>query len=173
MAGPETTYCARHPRVESRLGCSRCGTLICPRCLVQSDVGARCPDCAQVRRLPVFQLDGLTIAKAVVAAVVLAGSTGAAWGLFFFRVFSIPYLPWLILLGIGFLTGEGISVAVNRKRGRVLQYIAAAAVVASYAVASVLAVSALDPLVLRFLAPDLFTLLAIGVGAYIAASRVG
>ena len=78
-------------------------------------------------RLPVFQLDGLTIAKAVVAAVVLAGSTGAAWGLLFFRVFSIPYLPWLILLGIGFLTGEGISMlAVNRKRGRVLQYIAAA-----------------------------------------------
>ena len=140
---------------------------------MQSDVGARCPDCARVRQLPIFQLDGLTVAKAVVAAVVLAGSTGAAWGLLFFRVFSIPYLPWLILLGIGFLTGEGISVAVNRKRGRVLQYIAAAGVVASYAVASVLAVSTLDPVVLRFLAPDLFTLLAIGVGAYVAANRVG
>ena len=173
MAGPEATYCARHPRVESRLGCSRCGTLICPRCLVQSDVGARCPDCARVTRLPTFQLDGLSIAKAVVAAVVIAGSTGAAWGLLFFRVFSIPYLPWLVLLGIGFLTGEAISVSTNRKRGRLLQYIAAAGVVVSYAVASVLAASTLEPVALRFLAPDLFTLLAIGVGAYIAASRVG
>ncbi|MDE2861447.1 MAG: B-box zinc finger protein [Chloroflexota bacterium] len=173
MAGPEATYCARHPRVESRLGCSRCGTLICPRCLVQSDVGARCPDCARVTRLPTFQLDGLTITKAVITAVVIAGSTGAAWGLLFFRVFSIPYLPWLVLLGIGFLTGEAISVSTNRKRGRLLQYIAAAGVVASYAVASVLAASTLDPLVVRFLAPGLFTLLAIGVGAYIAASRVG
>lgn len=173
MAAPETTYCARHPKVESRLGCSRCGTLICPRCLVQSDVGARCPDCAQVQILPMFRLDGLTIAKAVVAVVVLAGSTGAAWGLLFFRVFSIPYLPWLILLGIGYLIGEGISLSVNRKRGRPLQLIAAAGVVASYAVASVLAVSTFEPVVLRFLVPDLFTLLAIGVGAYIAASRVG
>lgn len=173
MAGPETTYCARHPRVESRLGCSRCGTLICPRCLVQSDVGARCPDCARVQRLPMFQLDGLTIAKAVVAAVVLAGATGAAWGLIFFRVFSIPYLPWLVLLGIGFLVGEGVGVSVNRKRGRLLQYIAAAGVVASYAIASTLAASTLEPVMLRFIAPDLFTLLAIGVGAYIAASRVG
>ena len=173
MAGPETTYCARHPRVESRLGCSRCGTLICPRCLVQSDVGARCPDCARVQQLPMFRLDGLTIAKAVSTAVVLAGSTGAAWGLLFFRVFSIPYLPWLLLLGIGFLTGEAISVSTNRKRGRLLQYIAAAGVVVSYAVASVLAVSTLEPPVVRFLVPDLFTLIAIGVGAYIAATRVG
>ena len=155
------------------MGCSRCGTLICPRCLVQSDVGARCPDCAQVRKLPVFQLDALTIAKAVVAAAVLAGSAGAAWGLLFFRVFSIPYLPWLVLLGIGFLVGEGISLSVNRKRGRLLQYIAAAGVVVSYAVASVLAVSTFEPVVLRFLVPDLFTLLAIGVGAYVAATRVG
>ena len=71
-----------------------------------------------------FRLDGLTIAKAVVVAIVLAGSTGAAWGMLFFRAFSIPYLPWLVLLGIGFLTGEAMSLAVNRKRGRLLQYIA-------------------------------------------------
>ena len=140
---------------------------------MQSDVGAQCPDCARVTRLPTFQLDGLTIAKAVLAAVVISGSMGAAWGLLFFRVFSIPYLPWLVLLGIGYVTGEAISMSTNRKRGRVLQYIAAAGVVAGYAVASTLAASTLEPVTLRFLAPDLFTLLAIGVGGYIAASRVG
>lgn len=39
-------YCARHPKTETLLRCGRCGTPICPRCMVQSGVGIRCPDCA-------------------------------------------------------------------------------------------------------------------------------
>lgn len=38
--------CARHPSVETELSCSRCGTPLCPRCLVQTEVGQRCPTCA-------------------------------------------------------------------------------------------------------------------------------
>ncbi len=41
----DTTYCKRHPRVETGLKCGRCGTPICPQCMVYSPVGLRCPDC--------------------------------------------------------------------------------------------------------------------------------
>lgn len=40
------TYCARHPQVETLLRCGRCEAPICPRCMVHSGVGIRCPDCA-------------------------------------------------------------------------------------------------------------------------------
>ncbi|MBN9389452.1 MAG: hypothetical protein J0I20_15595 [Chloroflexi bacterium] len=43
---PVVTYCARHPNVETLLRCGRCNTPICPRCMVHSGVGIRCPDCA-------------------------------------------------------------------------------------------------------------------------------
>ena len=80
MAETNATYCARHSKVESRLGCSKCGVLICPRCLVQTPVGARCPDCARVRSLPTFQVGAATMARATGAGVVLAGVTGVVWG---------------------------------------------------------------------------------------------
>ncbi len=43
---PEAVYCARHSKTETLLRCGRCSTPICPRCMVQSGVGIRCPDCA-------------------------------------------------------------------------------------------------------------------------------
>jgi hypothetical protein len=39
-------FCARHPQNETRLTCGRCSTPICPKCMVHSGVGIRCPDCA-------------------------------------------------------------------------------------------------------------------------------
>jgi hypothetical protein len=38
--------CARHPRTQTDLTCGRCDTPICPRCLVHTEVGIRCPKCA-------------------------------------------------------------------------------------------------------------------------------
>lgn len=43
----DTTFCKRHPAIETGLKCGRCGTPICPRCMVYTPVGVRCPDCAR------------------------------------------------------------------------------------------------------------------------------
>lgn len=43
---PVVMYCARHPTTETMLRCGRCDTPICPRCMIHSGVGIRCPDCA-------------------------------------------------------------------------------------------------------------------------------
>ena len=164
MAEGEQTYCARHPEVETRLFCGKCDTPICPRCLVHSPVGARCPKCAQLRRLPTFELSGGTYLRAVSAGVVLAAAVGALWGFLFFQLFSIPFLPWVATIGVGYIIGEGISVAVNRKRGRSLQYVAGACMVLSYVVAGFVSQ-------VIFLTP--FFLLALVIAIFVAAGRVG
>jgi hypothetical protein len=121
---PVGARCAAHPQVETYLRCGRCETPICPRCLVMTPVGARCRDCARLRRLPMFDvkpihyLRGLAagIAVAAVGAVVLA---------------SIPRLGFfglLLLAGLGYLVGEAATAAANRKRGTGLALAAAAAV---------------------------------------------
>ena len=49
--------CATHPGVETALKCSKCGRPICPKCMVETAVGARCPECARLYRLPTFQIN--------------------------------------------------------------------------------------------------------------------
>lgn len=47
MTEPTTGVCYRHPDRETRLGCSRCGRLICNECATSTPVGYRCPDCLE------------------------------------------------------------------------------------------------------------------------------
>ena len=168
MLEREPTFCARHPRVESRLACGKCGDLICPQCLVHTPVGARCPECANVRKLPTFERGASTYLRAAGAGIVLAAVTGAVWGFLFFEIIRIPFLPWVATIGVGFLIGEGISVSVNRKRGRDLQYVAGACMALSYLVAGFV-----SPLVFVFTFPDLFFLLILVIAIFVAAGRVG
>ncbi|MCZ6618962.1 MAG: hypothetical protein O7E57_12605 [Gammaproteobacteria bacterium] len=105
---------------------------MCPQCLVHSPVGVRCPDCAQVRRLPTFDVTGVTLARAIAAG---AGLAIAGAVLFFFArplLGGIPFATFILSLGIGFIIGEGISISVNRRRGKTLKYVAAGSVVSAF-----------------------------------------
>ncbi len=66
--------CLRHPAVATGLRCARCGTPICPRCLVHAPVGARCPDCAKptggIATRPSLRLYAQSGAAGLVSAVV-------------------------------------------------------------------------------------------------------
>ena len=42
-------YCSKHPEEETSLSCGRCETPICVRCVVHTDVGIRCRECAPAR----------------------------------------------------------------------------------------------------------------------------
>ena len=149
--------------METELGCSRCETYICPRCLVYTPVGARCPDCAMLRRPPMYELAALDYARAAGAALVLAVVFGVIGALLlppggrtqFFRLF-------IALLG-GSAAGSGMAAALDRvtrgKRGPAMQVTAVAAF--GFAGAVRLFVSG---------APELFTQdLAGGVALVIAA----
>ncbi len=127
--------CKRHPSVETNLFCGKCGDPICPKCMVETLVGARCPTCAHLKRVPTYRVSTQYYLRAIGAAIGLAAACGVAWG--FLRLF-VPFFFLNILIGAaaGFAIGEGISLATNRKAGTGLAVIGGVAVVAAYVISS-------------------------------------
>jgi len=174
--GPVMVPCARHPRVGTVLRCGRCETPICPRCLVPTPVGARCPTCAQVKRFA-FRVKPAELARAagLGVAVAIAGSLVLAF---------IPFLGLFGLAALGYAVGEGVSAGANRKRAPELGPLAVACLVVGYvigpAVGAVLRgrvdlVSQLPTVLLSGLLGVAFQpllLVGLGVGALLAWMRV-
>ena len=154
--------CITHPDIETNLRCGKCGKPICPQCLVQTPVGARCQDCARLRRLPTYNVSSGYYLKAVGVGLGMAAVCGVLWGLI---VIFVPflYLNLVLAVGFGYLVGEGISLAVNRKRGTGLAIVAGVAMVIGYLV------SILVPWGLSFRFIDL---LAVALGIFIAVTRL-
>ena len=125
----ETSYCRRHPRTETNLRCGKCEETICPQCMVYTPVGARCPDCAQVRRLPTFDVANPDLAKAIGASLLIGIGGGVLLALLAPAIFGFYIFDILVFVGLGYVIGEGVSRSVNRKRGRALQYVAGSGVV--------------------------------------------
>lgn len=126
--------CARHPDIETDLRCGKCEQPICPKCAIQTPVGLRCPKCAALKKLPVYEVSAIFYIRAIAAGLATATALGAIW----------RYIPlggfflFFIALVIGYLIGEAISLAVNRKRGPGLQIVAGISVFVSYAVRSLI-----------------------------------
>lgn len=163
--------CATHPDVETQLACSRCEKGICPRCLVHTPVGARCRACANVRRLPQYNLSTETYARAVGAALVVGAVTGVVWWLFNFFTYGF-FFAFFVGLGIGYVVGESVAVATNRRAGPPLQIIAVAGVAVAYLTRTGLLVVADNLRLADLRGIEVFALIALAFGAYIAAQRV-
>ena len=125
--------CAYHPDVETNLRCGKCGKPICPRCMVQTPVGARCPDCARLYKLPTFRVTTRYYLRAAGAALGMAVITGIVWWLLQ-GFLQFLFLNLLLAAGAGYAIGEVVSLSVNRKRGPWLASIAGIGVVMSYLV---------------------------------------
>jgi hypothetical protein len=123
--------CSYHPDVETNLRCGKCGQPICPKCLVETPVGARCPDCAGTKKLPTFRLSARYYLIAIGAALGMAIACGAAWGAIE-RVMPFFSLNLLLAPGAGYAIGEVVGLSVNRKRGTSLAIVGGIAVVISY-----------------------------------------
>ncbi|MGD0114687.1 MAG: B-box zinc finger protein [Dehalococcoidia bacterium] len=159
--------CATHPGVETELACSRCGKPICPRCLVHTDVGARCRECAHLRRIPTYDVALPYLLRAIGTAVVGGVLGGILWWLLLPRRGSIiSYFALFFAIGLGYGIGEGVSWASNRKRGAVLQGTAACGVVIAYLLRNVLQGSGL------LAASDLFGYVTVGLAIVVAIGRL-
>ncbi len=165
--------CATHPNVETNLTCSRCGTPICPKCLVQTPVGARCRKCAGMRRLPTYEVRLSHYVRAAGLGLLVAIAVGVAWS---WMREAVPYLTYSLLLslalaaGVGYAIGEVVSRSVNRKRGLTLQVIGAGCFLVSYLVSHV-GLSA-DVTLLFFAHFSLWDLFALAVGIFVAVGRL-
>ncbi len=158
--------CATHPGVETNLRCGKCGKLICPKCMVQTPVGARCPDCVKLYRLPTFRVSTRYYLKAAGTSLGMAVVCGAAWGAI---EWVIPFFSFSLVLApaAGYAIGEVVSLSINRKRGTGLAVMAGIAVVISY--------------LITFLFPGglpfgpfniLYHLLALALGIFVAITRL-
>ena len=127
------TMCVRHPRVETALACGRCGTPICPRCLVYTPAGTRCPTCATIGRPRMYVLGPLDYARAVTTALVVGVVLGFVGAMIFRPTPAIGLFPLLFAViggyGAGTVVAEALNLATSRKRGRAMQMIAGAAVI--------------------------------------------
>ena len=158
--------CAAHPRVETNLRCGKCGKPICPKCMVQTLVGARCPECARLYKLPTYRVSTAYYLRAAGTALGMAIVCGVIWGVvnLFLPFF---FLNLLLGAGVGYAIGEVVSLAVNRKRGRGLAAVAGAGVAISYLVSILLFFS------LPFgLFPILLALASVALGIFIAVTRL-
>ncbi len=158
--------CAAHPKVETNLRCGKCGKPICPKCMVQTAVGARCPECARLYKLPTYRVSSVYYLRAVGTALGVAVVSGLLWGL---ANTIIPYffLNLLIGAGVGYAIGEVVSLSVNRKRGGGLAAVAGVGVVVSYLVSIFL------PFGFPFgLFHILFDIISVALGIYFAVTRL-
>ena len=154
--------CASHPDIETNLKCSKCDKSICPKCMVQTPVDARCQDCAQLRRLPTYNVSAGFYLRAAGTGLVMSVVCGVLWGAIGFFIFFL-YLNLLLAPGFGYVIAEVIGFSVNRKRGPGLAVIAGIALVVSYLV------SILVPWGLNF---RLFDLLAVPLGILVTVTRL-
>ncbi len=108
----ETMRCYRHPNRETRVSCATCGRPICTECMVQTDVGIKCPDDA---RLPRGARAGAMKTSQILGSL-LAGVAVALVGALVVY-FVLPQIGFgrLILAG---LAGYGAGILIYRAGGR-------------------------------------------------------
>ncbi|MBT4126142.1 MAG: hypothetical protein HOJ22_05815 [Chloroflexi bacterium] len=168
--------CVRHPDTASNLGCSRCGDLICPQCMVQSPVGARCPDCASIGQAPIFRSTPAELSRVILLSIIGAIGFGVAYAIIVWVLWVLPLgfmignvaASFVIALG-GSPVGDYVRRAGKYKLDARLRIVAAMTMfgiwVVGFTVASMLGVW--NGVFLNIVA-----YIGLGVGMYVAMNRV-
>ena len=169
--------CAADPGVETYLRCGHCEKPICPRCLIQTPVGSRCRECAQLRRLPMFVLGPLDYLKVIGVALGASIACGIALALVLQLVPFLGILRFFLMAGLGYTVAEAVT-RFTRKQGKVVGIVAGLSAVIGVIVGSAaLYMVGGANVVLAFMAASasavlpLWNLLGLVVAAFMAYSR--
>lgn len=133
---------------------------------MQTLVGARCPSCAKLYRLPTYQVSTKYYLRAIGTGIGMAFVCGIIWGAIM-GVVPFFYLNLLLAPGAGYAIGEVISLSVNRKRGIWLAIIAGIAVAISYVVSIFLL-----PFGFHLSLFNILGLVALALGIFVAVTRL-
>jgi hypothetical protein len=141
--------------------------------MVQTPVGARCPTCARLYKLPIYRVSLQYYLRAIAAGLGAAIIAGIIWGLI---DSLIPFFILSLLLApaAGYAIGEAVGRATNRKRGQGLATIAGTALVISYFVSSFFSLPFGFHLSLFriFVSFHILDLLALALGIFVAVNRL-
>lgn len=159
--------CAAHPSVETELACGKCEKPICPKCLHYTPVGVRCRECANLKRLPQYELSIAYVARGLGAALVVGAVAGAIWG-----VIPFGFIGLLVGGGAGYMIGESVSIATNRKVGVRVQVLAGAGVVLAFVVRGAMLISLRNWDIEFVLLRDVFGYLAFALAMFVAVGRL-
>ncbi len=130
--------CPRHPGITTRLRCSKCGTPICPRCMVETPVGYRCPTCAGLSAGAWSDLPGSLLVRAATAGLLVAFVVGWLWS-------RIPEWQFYLALLLGFGVAEAMAAATRLRRGPSLQALGMACVAVGLVISRFLLLAELGP----------------------------
>jgi len=133
---------------------------------VQTPVGAKCPDCAKLGKLPTYRVSTKYYLRAIGTGLGMAIVCGIVWGVIIGLVHFF-YINLLLAPGAGYAIGEVVSLSVNRKRGKGLAAIAGIAVAISYLV-NILSFGGLPFGLFNIL----LDLLALALGIFVAITRL-
>ena len=112
--------------------------------------------------MPTFDVQPAYYARAIGTAIGIALCGGLLWSVFIAIFGAIPYLPGLAAVGLGYGTGELLSLSVNRKRSKGLAWIAGSSVGGAFLITCLIVGTCFGP----------FSLLLIIAGVFVAVQRV-
>ena len=134
----ETMRCYRHPNRETRVSCATCGRPICTECMVQTDVGIKCPDDA---RLPRGARAGAMKTPQILRSL-LAGVAVALVGalVVYFVLPQIGFGRFILSAAAGWGAGIFVHRAGGRNGGPIAMAISGVSVAMAFVPSLVLAV---------------------------------
>ncbi|HWD10170.1 MAG TPA: hypothetical protein VHA57_13865 [Actinomycetota bacterium] len=155
--------CVNHPRRETRVSCSSCGSPICTDCMRETPVGMKCPSCA---RMP---LHARALGKPRHYAAALGAGLGSAALLgAIAAVANLGIIGIIFPLIAGFVVGRAVAWGAKGNRNGAFMAIAAATAVVGLVAGGVLAAGIPTTVVLR---GDIIGLLLAGIVAAFSAAR--
>jgi hypothetical protein len=117
--------CVRHPRVETWLRCGKCDKPICAKCTVYGPAGVRCRECAGFHSSPLYQVAPIRIAGALAVGYIAGIAAGYAGALA--EPMGVFIQLWIGVIA-GYVAGEAILRSIERKRGPIVEAVAASSV---------------------------------------------
>jgi hypothetical protein len=142
--------------------------------MVMTPVGARCRECAGLKRLPTYHVPATYYFRAIGAGLISAIAIGIAWH--FITLLLHGYLfslfQFMVFGAAGYAVAVAISFAVNKKRGWALALIGGCSFLLSYIVQLVLSPFGFLSAVMFSGWGSAYLLLSLTFGFVVAASQL-